>query len=107
MNQNIDEWYQSQFLPWKQQAEAAQIERGMHRRIISNKANQLKYLVALLYDGEFDTAKNLWNTLELGPKVAALSLRDDVLVIGMEDGTRTAFPLTEVIMQFTQELRQV
>ena len=103
----VENWYETQFLPWKKQAEQAQEQQHQQRLTIAAKANQIKYLAALLYDGKLQQAKELWNQLELGPKLKGLTQKGNTLVVTLEDGSHTALTLEDMARQFTAELQKL
>lgn len=73
-NQDIKQWHQEQFMPWKQAMEKHLAERKNLNLKLKHNATELKYIAALLLEQRTNEALALWNELGLEPKLADLQI---------------------------------
>lgn len=86
--QKMQDWYDNEFMPFKKQKEQEKSDFKEFSKVIINNTNEIKYMLANIYDMNFDKALNTWNKLNLNPKAKQLKLDDDMLILIDENGNQ-------------------
>jgi hypothetical protein len=80
-NEKMQDWYDNQFMPFKKQKEQEKTDFKEFANIIINNTNEVKYMLANIYDSNFDKALETWNELQLKPKAKQIKLESDMLIV--------------------------
>ena len=102
---SLQNWYEKEFLPWKQKAveehkvKAQQVEKILHH------ASEIKYVVALLLEKRENEAVKQWNNLGLEPALSELTLNieKNTLTLTPQNGEAMELVLDTVLKEL-QEL---
>lgn len=80
-SEKMQDWYDNQFMPFKKQKEQEKTDFKEFANIIINNTNEVKYMLANIYDANFDKALETWNELQLKPKAKQIKLESDMLIV--------------------------
>lgn len=80
-SEKMQDWYDNQFMPFKKQKEQEKTDFKEFANIIINNTNEVKYMLANIYDSNFDKALETWNELQLKPKAKQIKLESDMLIV--------------------------
>jgi hypothetical protein len=73
----LQTWYQTQFLPWKQESEAYRKAYAEQAEKIKTHVPQLEAMVGMLLEGRTRAAVLAWNALGLHPALKDVRLGPD------------------------------
>jgi len=82
----MQQWYENEFLPFKQQKEQEKQDFNEFAKIIINNTQEVKYMLANIYDNNSAKAVETWNALKLEPEITDIKSADDLLVITDKNG---------------------
>ena len=80
-SEKMQDWYDNQFMPFKKQKEQEKTDFKEFANIIINNTNEVKYMLANIYDSNFNKALETWNELQLKPKAKQIKLESDMLIV--------------------------
>ena len=103
---DIQTWYETTFMPWKEQAETLRQEKEAFELRVKTHAREVKHVVALLLEHKNKEAVHLWNELKLEPTLEDVSvdLRGDSLVMTVSAGKVINVPLKQMLMDLQRLL---
>ena len=79
--QEMKDWYDNQLVPYKQQKQQEKLDFQEFAKVIINNTTEVKYMLANIYDSNFNKAVSTWNELNLEPAAQSIKLEDDMLVV--------------------------
>lgn len=102
----IENWVERKFNPWKQAMIDYEQEVGSVSAVIQRNAAELKYVISLMLDKREAEAVKIWNNLELNPKLEGLQLNieKDELVMIEVGGTKKLLSITSLLGELEEML---
>jgi hypothetical protein len=79
--QEMKDWYENELAPYKQQKHQEKLDFKEFAKVIINNTTEVKYMIANIYDSNFEKAVSTWNELKLEPVAQSIKLEDDMLVV--------------------------
>lgn len=77
----MQEWYDNEFMPYKQQKEQEKQDFSNLAKIVVNNTAEIKYMLANIYDNDSTKVVQTWNTLGLEPAILDIKLKENTLII--------------------------
>lgn len=78
---DMDKWYVEKFMPFKKQKENDKKDFEDFAKIVSNNPKEIKYMLASIYNNDCKKAVNVWNELNLKPKIKEMKLENNNLEV--------------------------
>jgi hypothetical protein len=96
---NVKEWYEGQFVPWKNAVNKYLDLKTQNERRFTEHMGQLQTIITLLLDGRTKQAVLAWNSLQLQPALAEIELETarDELTLVLPAGKRVKLKLDDLI----------
>lgn len=93
------QWYETEFLPWKAQANAYVAEKAAQQNALRQHLPALQTMVGLLMEGQTRRAVMAWNALGLNPMLAEiiLSKNGDEILLRTKGGKAETITLDAMI----------
>lgn len=77
----MQNWYDNEFMPYKKQQEQEKQNFNEFAKIVVNNSQEIKYMLANIYDNNSAKVVATWNKLGLDPKIKDIKLEGENLVI--------------------------
>lgn len=105
---DVKQWYEQQFLPWKQAVADVLDNRAAQQRAWHVHVGQLQAIAALLLDGKTRQAVMAWNTLRLHPALRDMQLEQGGDVVRLVDasGTESRLRVDDVLAELERMLAE-
>ncbi|HAG52521.1 MAG TPA: hypothetical protein DCL21_01920 [Alphaproteobacteria bacterium] len=77
----MKQWYDNEFIPFKKQKEQEKQDFNEFAKIIINNTQEVKYMLANIYDNNSAKAVETWNALKLEPAISDIKSKGELLII--------------------------
>jgi len=77
----MKQWYENEFMPFKKQKEQEKQDFNEFAKIIINNTQEVKYMLANIYDNNSAKAVETWNALKLEPEINDIKSEGELLII--------------------------
>ena len=106
MVQNIQQWREEEFLPWKEKMRVFLEQRENSNGSLKQQAKSMQRLVGFLLDGKVSEAVTMWNELGLKPKLAEVSLdwQQDTITLQPVTGSHIILNIDDVLADLAEIL---
>lgn len=77
----MQKWQENEFMPYKKAKEQEKQNFNEFAKIIVNNTQEIKFMLANIYDKNSTKAVATWNELKLEPQIKDIKLNGDMLMI--------------------------
>lgn len=102
--ENFKHWVSSSLIPWKDKNKKEQEAFFLYEEKLKRSERELKYLIALLLDGQTSDAVSLWNALDLEPSLlnAEINIKKDELTLTTQENKDVVLSVKETLTEVQQ-----
>lgn len=102
--EEMQKWYDEEFSTYKEQKEQEKKDFNEFAKIIINNTQEVKYMLANIYDNKSEKAVEVWNELKFEPAVSDIKLENENLVVTDKSGKQLMINFDELLSNIVRVL---